>query len=315
MDPPAVVEIDTDVAAAAVPVGRPFRLVGIALLAGLAAIYVVQLPLVHRLGRTLRAQNERLEALLRQERQTVEKLRELNRRQAQFLDVTSHELRTPLTSIAGYAKTLLQPEFRDDAGTREEFLRAIERQAHRLGVLIENILAVTQLGEGVHQTGSASVGKVADAITGRLGPTENRVAADIPDGLAEVQLDARLLELVVGNIVDNAVKFSPEGSSCRVGARLDAGEVVILIEDEGIGISGEHVGRIFDRFYQVDSSTTRRHGGVGLGLYLVKTIVEGAGGTVEVDSAAGEGSRFAVRLPVADAAVERDRQDTDLARS
>ena len=199
MDPPAVVEIDTDVAAAAVPVGRPFRLVGIALLAGLAAIYVVQLPLVHRLGRTLRAQNERLEALLRQERQTVEKLRELNRRQAQFLDVTSHELRTPLTSIAGYAKTLLQPDFRDDAATREEFLRAIERLAHRLGVLIENILAVTQLGEGVHQTGSASVAEVADAITGRLGPTEPRVAVDIPEGLAEVRLDARLLELVVGN--------------------------------------------------------------------------------------------------------------------
>jgi signal transduction histidine kinase len=315
MDPPAVVEIDTDVDAAAVPVGRPFRLVGIALLAGLAAIYVVQLPLVHQLGRTLRAQNERLEALLRQERQTVEKLRELNRRQAQFLDVTSHELRTPLTSIAGYAKTLLQPEFRDNAATREEFLRAIERQAYRLGVLIENILAVTQLGEGVHQSGSASVAKVADAITGRLGPTENRVAVDIPDGLAEVQLDARLLELVVGNIVDNAVKFAPEGSSCRVGARLDAGEVVILVEDEGIGISEEHVGRIFDRFYQADSSTTRGHGGVGLGLYLVKTIVEGAGGTVEVDSAPGEGSRFTVRLPVADAAVERDRQDTDLARS
>ncbi|MGH2663498.1 MAG: histidine kinase dimerization/phospho-acceptor domain-containing protein [Actinomycetota bacterium] len=172
-DPMAVVEIDTDVAAAAVPVGRPFRLVGIALLAGLAAIYVVQLPLVRRLGRTLRAQNARLEALLGQERQTVEKLRELNRRQSQFLDVTSHELRTPLTSIAGYAKMLLQPEFRDDVATHEEFLRAIERQAHRLGVLIENILAVTQVGEGAHQTRSASVGEAANAITGRLGAGEN----------------------------------------------------------------------------------------------------------------------------------------------
>ena len=90
---------------------------------------------------------------------------------------------------------------------------------------------------------------------------------------------------------------------------------MILVEDEGIGISEEHVGRIFDRFYQADSSTTRRHGGVGLGLYLVKTIVEGAGGTVEVDSVPGEGSRFTVRLPVANAADDRDRQETDLARS
>lgn len=314
MDPAAVVEIDTDTDAAAVPVGRPFRLVGVALLAGLAAIYLVQLPLVRRLGRTLRAQNEKLQVLLRRERQTVEELRQLNRRQAQFLDVTSHELRTPLTSIAGYAKTLLQPEFRDDVVTREEFLRAIEQQTERLGVLIENILAVTQLGEGGHRTGSASVREIADAIMGRLGSAEKRVATDIPDDLPHVQLDPRLLELVVGNVVDNALKFS-EGSPCRLGARLDGPEVVIRVEDEGIGIAEEHVGRIFDRFYQVDSSTTRRHGGVGLGLYLVRTIVEEAGGAVEVHSVRDRGTRLAIRIPAAEAPVREGRQEADLARS
>ncbi len=91
--------------------------------------------------------------------------------------------------------------------------------------------------------------------------------------------------------------------------------MVISVVDEGIGISEEHIGRIFDRFYQVDSSTTRRHGGVGLGLYLVKTIVEAAGGTVEVYSRPGQGSRFAVRLPAVRAATESDRHDADLARS
>jgi signal transduction histidine kinase len=314
MDPPAVVEIDTDTDAAAVPVGGPFRLVGIALLAGLAAIYLVQLPLVRRLGRTLRAQNEKLQVLLRRERQTVEELRELNRRQAEFLDVTSHELRTPLTSIAGYAKTLLRPEFRDDAATREEFLRAIEQQTERLGMLIENILAVTQLGQGRHRTGSASVREIAEAIMGRLGSTEGRVAIDIPDDLPHVQLDPRLLERVVRNAVDNALKFS-EGSPCRLEARLDGPEVVIRVEDEGIGIAEEDVGRIFDRFYQVDSSTTRRHGGVGLGLYLVRTIVEEAGGRVEVHSVPNQGTRLAIRIPAGEVPVVEGRQDADLARS
>lgn len=144
IDPQAVVEIDTDIAAAAVPIGRPFRLVGMALLGGLAAIYVIQLPLVRRLGKTLGGENRKLQILLRQEQQTVEELRELNRRQGEFLAVTS-ELRTPLTSIAGNVKTLMQPAFRDDVATRQEFLGAIERQTARLGELIENILAATQL--------------------------------------------------------------------------------------------------------------------------------------------------------------------------
>ena len=280
---------------------------------GLAAIYVVQLPLVRRLGRTLRRQNQNLERLLRQERQTVEELRELNRRQAQFLDVTSHELRTPLTSIVGYVKTLLQPGFRDDAATREEFLRAIERQTDHLGVLIENILAVTQLGDGKAQTGSASVREVAEAVMERLGSAGERVHPNIPTDLPPVRLDPRLLELVVGNVVDNALKFSG-GSLCRLGTRQDGDHVAIWVEDDGIGIPEEHLGRIFDRFYQVDSSPTRRHGGVGLGLYLVRTIVQEAGGAVEVLSTPGQGTRVTIQLPVIEAPVEA-REDADVARS
>lgn len=90
---------------------------------------------------------------------------------------------------------------------------------------------------------------------------------------------------------------------------------MIRVEDEGIGIAEEHVGRIFDRFYQVDPSTTRRHGGVGLGLYLVRTIVEEAGGTVVVHSVPEEGTRFAIRIPAAEAPVMEGRQEAGLARS
>jgi signal transduction histidine kinase len=274
-DPSVVVELDTDVAAAAVPVGRPFRLVGLALLGGLAAIYIIQLPLVRRLGRTLRAQNRSLHTLLEKEQQTVEELRDLNRRQAEFLAVTSHELRTPLTSIAGYAKTLMLPSFTDEA-SRREFLQAIERQAGRLGGLIENILAVTQLSESSLEAASAPLAATVRSVLARLGPGAERVDVDIAADLPDVRVDRRLLELAIGNLLDNARKFSSDGSRCRLGARLEGGDVLIRVEDDGIGIAREHVGRIFDRFYQVDSSSTRRQGGVGLGLHLVRARHRGS---------------------------------------
>jgi signal transduction histidine kinase len=119
---------------------------------------------------------------------------------------------------------------------------------------------------------------------------------------------------VVGKVVDNALKFS-EGSPCWLRTRLDGHELVIRVEDEGIGIAQEHVGRIFDRFRQADSSTTRRHGGVGLGLYLVRTIGEEAGGTVEVHSVPDEGTRLAIRIPTAKAPLTEVGQEADLARS
>jgi signal transduction histidine kinase len=305
VDPSAVVELDTDIAAAAVPVGQPFRLVGLALLGGLAAVYLIQLPLVRRLGRTLREQNRRLGILLRQEQHTVEELRDLNRRQAEFLAVTSHELRTPLTSIAGYAKTLMQPAFTDDPTAREEFLLAIERQAGRLSSLIENILAVTQLSESARETANSLLPEAVSSVLARLGQEAERVLIDIPTELPELPVDRRLLELVVGNLLDNALKFSPNGSRCRLGARQEGRETLVWIEDEGIGIADEHLARIFDRFYQVDSSSTRRHGGVGLGLHLVKGVIEEAGGTIEALSVPGKGTRFAFRLPVPQSLVEQ----------
>ncbi len=307
-DARTVVEVVTDVAAAAVPVGQPFRLIGLALLGGLAAIYTIQLPLVGRLGR-------KLQVLLQHEQQTVEELRDLNRRQAEFLAVTSHELRTPLTSITGYAKTLLKPGFGDDPADREEFLRAIEQQAGRLGSLIENLLAVTQLSESAPEAECAPLPEAVNAVVSRLGRAADRVDVHVPAELPDASVDRRMLELVLGNLLDNALKFSPEESRCRLGARLEGREVLVWVEDDGIGIATEHLVRIFDRFFQVDSSSTRRHGGVGLGLHLVKTIIDHAGGAIEVHSEPGKGSRFAFRLPAAKSRVERQRFLPQPARS
>jgi len=194
----------------------------------------------------------------------------------------------------------MQPAFRDDAAAREEFLGTIERQAERLGALIENILAVTQLSENAHPAGNAALSKAASAVVARLGQASERVEVEIAGDLPDASVDGRLLELVVGNLLDNALKFSPDGSPCQLGALHDGSEVTVWVQDRGIGIAPEHIDRIFDRFYQVDSSPTRRHGGVGLGLHLVKAMVVGAGGTVTVESVVNQGARFIIRLPVAD---------------
>src|SRR5213078_4843320 len=106
------------------------------------------------------------------------------------------------------------------------------------------------------------------------------------------------LELIVANLLDNAIKFSPRGTQCEIAARAEGEEVVITVRDRGIGIPPEHVDRIFERFYQVDSSVTRVYGGVGLGLSLVHELAESLGGTVKVTSHPGTGSTFVVRLPI-----------------
>ena len=228
----------------------------------------------------------------------MDELRELNRRQAEFLAVTSHELRTPLTSIAGYAKTLTRDGLSDDPAARREFLLAIERQAGRLSTMIENVLAAAQL-DGTEPTDTG--GSVADAVAAalaRLEPAGDRVVVDIATGLPDAALDQHLLELVLGNLIDNALKFSPDGAPCRAEAFVEENSLVIRVEDEGIGIAEEHRARIFERFYQVDSSSTRRFGGVGLGLHLVKQVVERGGGSIHVQDGRRAGTRFNLRIPL-----------------
>jgi signal transduction histidine kinase len=110
--------------------------------------------------------------------------------------------------------------------------------------------------------------------------------------------DRQLLGRVIQNLIDNALKYSPEGASCELGARVEGDNLVFWVTDQGIGIPTEQVDRIFDRFYQVDSSSTRSHRGAGLGLSLVADLMDHLGGTIAVDSMEGIGSTFTVTLPV-----------------
>jgi signal transduction histidine kinase len=251
-------------------------------------------------NRVLAEQAARLEQLLETEHHTVDELRELNRMKNEFVAVVSHELRTPVTALIGYAKTLQQREFADDPDLRQEFLERMERQGDRLVRLVENLLTAAriesrQLPVQIERVAFEDI--VRDVVEG-LGEEANRVKTDLPPDLPRLHTDAELLSRVLSNLLDNALKYSPDASVCEIGARGEVAAIVFWVEDHGIGIDPKDLPRIFERFYQVDSSSTRTFRGAGLGLSLVQELLHRLGGSIHVQSEPGEGTRFTITLPL-----------------
>jgi signal transduction histidine kinase len=248
----------------------------------------------------LAEQAEHLEKLLRKETATVDQLRELNRMKGEFVATVSHELRTPITALIGYAKTLRQPQFSEDAALREEFLERMERQGNRLVGLVENLLLTSRLE---NDQLSLSIGRVLfedlvrEVIEG-MGNDADRIRVAIPDDLPVLHTDRQHLGRVLSNLLDNALKYSADDAPVELGAVVTGDDVAFWVTDHGVGIEPEYLVRIFERFYQVDSSPTRRFRGAGLGLSMVRELVGHLGGTVGVESVLGEGSTFTVRLPI-----------------
>jgi signal transduction histidine kinase len=248
----------------------------------------------------LAEQAERLAVLLEKEHHTVDELRALNRMKGEFVAVVSHELRTPVTALIGYAKTLRQPEFANDVVMREEFLERMERQSDRLLRLVENLLTASRIES---QQLPLALGRVlfedlVREIIESLATDANRIHVQIPDDLPVLTTDRQLLSRVLQNLVDNALKYSPDGSPCELEAASSGGGIVFWVQDYGIGIPEDELPRIFERFYQVDQSSTRTFRGAGLGLSLVQDLLRHLGGTIQVHSVQGEGSRFTVVLPI-----------------
>jgi len=305
--PAAVAEMYQDYAGIQSEVNRLFGELAATLLVGLGALYVLLLPIIRRVARTLSDQNAkleeqagRLEQLLQNEQGTVAELRTLNRLKDEFVAVASHELRTPLTSIIGYAKTLRRPGFAEDAAARDEFLEAIERQGDRLHRLVQNLLAASNTGEDRRRLSLEPIrlDELVREVASGLGGDRERVALSLPPHLPVLVSDRQCIELILSNLLDNALKFSSPSSTCEVGARANSASLLFWVRDQGVGIPADQLDRVFERFYQVDSSVTRRFGGVGLGLSLVKNLVEALHGDIAVQSEPGRGSIFTVTLPL-----------------
>ena len=233
----------------------------------------------------------------------VTRLRRLEAVRSDFVANVSHELKTPVTSIKGFAETLADGAIDDpDAGRR--FLRIIAGQADRLNSIIEDLLALSSLERGaegrdvaLQEARLADVLAVAAEVCAAKADAKRiAVTVDCPDELY-AEINPPLLEQAVVNLLDNAIKYSPEDTGVAVSADQTERETVITVGDQGVGISREHLPRLFERFYRVDKARSRDLGGTGLGLAIVKHIAQVHGGSVSVDSLVGRGSTFRIHLP------------------
>jgi two-component system phosphate regulon sensor histidine kinase PhoR len=242
--------------------------------------------------------------------QTLERehaeLEKLERIRKDFVINVSHELRTPLASIQGYTETLLDGALQDPEHN-VRFLTIIRQNAERLGRLIADLMTISRLELKTQKFQFASyrvnalLAEAVDSMMPVAAKKEISISLDRTDEDIEVFCDSEAVQQVLINLLDNAVKYTPEGGAITVGARQTHPDFVeIFVRDTGIGIPAEDLPRLFERFYRVDKARSRELGGTGLGLAIVKHLVRAQGGTVRVESRLNEGSVFTFTLPVHD---------------
>ncbi len=232
-------------------------------------------------------------------------LRDANRTKDQFIATLSHELRTPLTAIVGWASLLLHAEL--EPPVRRQAVEAIERNAAHQARLVDDLLDVSRIMTGKlpispHTVELGNVATAAlEAATHTLRGRQIAFESNIDLVNARVYGDAARLQQVIANLLSNAVKFTPDGGRVLLGVRREGEQVTVTVTDTGVGIAADFLPRVFERFRQADASLARSRGGLGVGLAIVKHIVELHGGIVEARSdGPGRGSTFTVRLPAVD---------------
>jgi len=232
----------------------------------------------------------------------VTELRRLETMRQDFVANVSHELKTPLSAIKAYAETLQSGAIDDDANNLR-FVRQIEEQADRLSQLVLDLISLARIESGQQAFDIVPV-DLAEVVESCLaGHQAAAVAKNISLGQAaempvvRVLADNEGLVQILDNLIDNAIKYTPERGRVTVGWRVEGNTVFIEVRDNGIGIPPEYLPRVFERFFRVDKARSRELGGTGLGLSIVKHLAQSFGGGVHVESQPGSGSTFAVSLP------------------
>ncbi len=247
---------------------------------------------------------ESLQASYRDLELAFDELRQLDTIKSELIQNISHELRTPLTFIKGYIELLQDGEMGALGQEQEAAIGIVANKAEVLSKLVDDIVSMLQVGREEVETLPVHLGEIGHAAcqAAQVSATEAGLTLieDIPDDLPLVLGDKRRLGQVFDNLLQNAIKFSEPGGTITVCLKSEKTEIRAQVKDTGIGIPADQLPRIFDRFYQVDGTTTRRFGGTGLGLAIVKEIVEAHGGQVGVKSHVGQGSLFFFTVPKAD---------------
>lgn len=235
--------------------------------------------------------------------QAVGRQMRLNKMKNDFIATVSHELKTPLASMRLLVDTLLEGRTRDEAHAKE-YLSMIARENERLTRMIENFLSFSRMerNKNAFTMAAASPSEIVDdaidSVCTKYRTNKCRLDTDLADGLPEIQADHDAVVTVLINLLDNACKYTTDDKQIHLSVFAEEGDVCFAVSDNGIGMPRRQVRRIFDSFYQVDSSLARTAEGCGLGLSIVRFIINAHKGRVDVDSRPGEGSTFTVRLPI-----------------
>ena len=234
----------------------------------------------------------------------INTITQLENMRKDFVANVSHELKTPITSIKGFVETLLDGAISDREQTIE-FLKIISKHSNRLNAIIEDLLSLSRLEDSEVKKGLAfEQTRIKDIIVvsvelSRMKAEEKDIQVEVLcDESVEANANAALVEQAAANLIDNAIKYSEAGGKVQVAASVRKGRVEISVRDEGCGIEAKHLGHIFERFYVTDKARSRKLGGTGLGLAIVKHIAQVHGGSVSVESAAGNGSTFTISIPI-----------------
>ena len=243
---------------------------------------------------------ERLKRAYEKLQRAYKELKSLDELKSNIIANVSHELRTPLTIAKGAIELA---EMEDDPEERRILLKMAEDALTRQDFIVENLIATAKMSRGERRLRfkpvdlATLIRQVADEFTPLLIKNKLTLEINLPENLPKARADGKELRLVMRNLLSNAVKFNRKGGRIIITAEKKGDMLKVCVSDTGIGIPKDKLDKIFDAFYQVDSSPTRRYGGTGLGLAIVKEVVEAHGGEVEVESEVGRGSTFCFTVP------------------
>lgn len=231
----------------------------------------------------------------------ISKLKEVENLRETFLSMLGHELQTPLAIIKGYTSTLSQMDGNWDGETLRQGLQAIEAESDRLSNVMNKLLLASRISAGMPvlarepvqlESAAAKVVRRYSAVT-----ANHTFEIDFETGFPAVLADPALIEEVLTNLVENAIKYSPDGGRVIISGRYNENEVRVSVTDEGIGIPRQDIKQIFERFHRTNRNQVQKIKGIGLGLYICKSIIEAHGGKIEVNSEMGKGAQFSFVLP------------------
>jgi signal transduction histidine kinase len=239
--------------------------------------------------------------LFERERDALERLQETEQLQRDFLAVVSHELRTPLTSVSGFGLTLADHAHSIDVDTIADMGQRIWRASRRLERVMGDLLDLSRIERGALSADPipTDIEPILRAGVGEQTHVEHPIVLELATQMPEAMVDGERLHQILGNLLSNARKFSPAGTTITVTARPTGGAIELTVADHGRGIPAAMLERVFDRFFQGEPAATRTADGLGIGLYIVKQLCEHMDATIELRSAVGQGTSCIVRIPIA----------------